>query len=348
MEPSCYSRLPGLNNAVQWELKDEFRRTFYMNEELTRAGGTASPYFFLLSTSCAPGTAEYEERRASGLLGHVKILESSGIFDYTCRKAYPTFDAWYAERGALLLRRPAEALPPLFMELVFGIHRHYLTYREIESVCCEIASMTVEDWRSECRAQNAAEAIADAIAEAVAAAGAGADADADAIVGWPEEASPLCSAMNESEEEDEEDAEEEEEEENEEGDETDDAEDAEEDAEEDEEDEDAEEDETDDAEDAEDAAMRIFTLETTRQELTNYRRTLLRVRSEMSQLLTRPSIFTRASWDILSRCHTKLTESEEFHVEAFKTAFLAVHTELRGAVLAAALQDALDATWSAI
>lgn len=316
MEPSCYSRLPGLNNAVQWELKDEFRRCFYEEEELTRAGGTASPYFFLLSTSCAPGSAEYEERRVAGLLGHVKILESNGVFDYTCHKAYPTFDAWYAERGPLLLRRPAEALPPLFMELVFGIHRYYLTYREIESICCEIASVTPEDWHETLLGRTAVAEVV-AAAEGGAAGGAGAGAAAGAIVGWPEEATPPRST--ESEEED-----------------------VEEDGEETEETEETEENEEDTV------AMRLFTLETTRQELTNYRRTLLRVRSEMSRLMTHPSLFTQASWDILDSCHTELTDSEEFHIEAFKAAFLAVHTELRGAVLAAALQEALEATWTAI
>ena len=127
MESSCYSRLPALNYDTQWELRNDFRHKFYEEDELTRAGGTATPYFFLLSTSCAPGTADYEERRAAGLLGHVKLGEHGGVYDLSANKAYATLDRWYEERGPLLLRRPWESLPPLFMELVFGIHNYYLT-----------------------------------------------------------------------------------------------------------------------------------------------------------------------------------------------------------------------------
>jgi hypothetical protein len=286
MESSCYSRLPVLNYSTQWELQNDFRHKFYKDGDLSRAGGTATPYFFLLSTSCAPGTAEYENRRAASLLGHVKLLEQGGLFDYSANKAYLTFDTWYEERGPLLLRRPRESLPPLFAELVFGIHGYYLNYREIESICCEMASITPEDWRTEYHRRQAATATATATAVAAAAAGAaGAGAGAGAAV--PEQASQISGSTAESDEEGEEDTVE------------------------------------PFSRETEEVHLAYSRART---ELINARRALQSIRTQMSRLLECPRIFHQEGWMALVPCHERLMWVEQAAVQTFEEAYFRLST----------------------
>jgi hypothetical protein len=316
MEPSFYSRLPALNYATQWELRDDFRHKFYQEDELTRAGGTASPYFFLLSTSCAPGTAEYEERRAAGLLGHVKLLDLAegqhAVFDYSANNAYVTFDQWYNEQGPLLLRRPRESLPPLFMELVFGIHDYYLTYREIEGVCCEMGSITPEDWREAVLARAAAASAAAAKVSADAAVASAAAAAASEAAGVGAGAGASASTGTESEEEDEE------------GEEDDDA------------------DVGTFSREAEEANLAYSR---TRKELVKARRALRSVRMQMSRLLETPRSFHEESWAALVPCHERLIQVERAAVQAFEEAYFRLSTVHGMRARASTLLEALDDIW---